>query len=136
MTHGNSATSRFARIAARLSRAILLTLLVLPLTGCVAWEIRDELRQTNVLLNSVSGTLRSVRQDLTRVNEQLDKTTTELPPMRTAVEGTAQRVEGVAPALRSIEDHLASLRRTIDNLDRAVPLPNVGGDRDGPPPPR
>ncbi|MCW5758106.1 MAG: hypothetical protein KIT54_12785 [Phycisphaeraceae bacterium] len=99
-----------------------LSLLVLSahLSGCLAWEIRDELRAVNDSLDDVKIKLNSVNDGLLR----LERTNTTLANLDMKLEA----LETTNASLSSIDAHLASLRRTLNNIDSTIPFLKISGD--------
>jgi hypothetical protein len=115
------------------------------LPGCVAWEIRDEVRRANTHLGEVRELLVSLEQtkeSIDRVNATLVETNALI---RTADEGidsanvSLRRLEERLAVLDSMQStlvrldgHLASVRETIIRIDSAIPVGSIVGDE--PPP--
>jgi pyruvate/2-oxoglutarate dehydrogenase complex dihydrolipoamide acyltransferase (E2) component len=128
------------------------------LQGCVAWEIRDEIRTANKqltgvqsTLGEVESTLGSVQGTLGQTNERLDRVETSLTKLdqtnslidsvqsgmaridttNTSLGSLQTRLEllqSINTSLNHLDAHLASLRKTIGKLDGAIPFLDLGGD--------
>ena len=94
--------------------------------GCVAYQIRDELRVTNSKLDKVSAQLAQVDASLAETNQKLDRSNRSL----SVVEGS---MDPIRVSLRRIDDELAGFRQMIDKIDKYIPI-NIKADT--PPPAR
>lgn len=107
-------------------------LAIAPMPGCVVWEIRDEMRAANASMQEVRRQIDHTSGLIAQVHGRLDQTNT----LVTGVDRRLHRLEvldSIQASLAAVDEHLASLRRTIDNVDRAVPFMDVG-DKAAPPP--
>lgn len=123
-------------------RLVLASALLLPsLGGCVVWEIRDGIRESNNQLVQVKSTLDTVNGSLDKVNTRLDSVSSRLDKVDEglgrldATNLSLTDVQDRLALLRSIEDslshvdaHLASLRKTIGAIDSAIPFLDLGSD--------
>lgn len=94
------------------------TLLMLP--GCVAFEIRDELRKTN--------------ENLAAANTQLMVANTELDAANAKLLEANARLVDANRDLTTVNGHLGSLRNTLDNIDSMIPFINITDDGPEPAP--
>ncbi|HLP85974.1 MAG TPA: hypothetical protein VK157_16605 [Phycisphaerales bacterium] len=126
---------------------------VLPLLpGCIAWEIRDQLKTVNAQLAEVNGSvtvthseiqqvktrLNTMNADLSTTNDKLLEANTKLVDVQSGLTrvdttnsslGTLdQQLTSMQASLTKIDAHLASLRGTIGKLDSAIPFLDLGGD--------
>lgn len=124
---------------------------VLP--GCVAWQIRDEMRAANARLIDVQGTIVQTNERLDRVESgltRLDQTNTligtveqglgRIDSTNTSLSTLEQQLallNSINTSLSRLDTHLAALRRTIGRIDSVIPFLDLGGDApvDAPPPP-
>lgn len=109
---------------------LFLALAALP--GCVAWEIRDDLRRANTQLEEVDKSLTGTNEQIAEVERglaRLDDTNTSLG----SVEEQLAYLRSIEASLGRLDQHLASLRRTISRIDRTIPFLDLGGG--DPPPP-
>jgi len=83
--------------------------------GCVAYQIRDELRVTNSKLDKVSAQLAQVDASLAETNQKLDRSNRSL----SVVEGS---MDPIRVSLRRIDDEMAGFREMLDKLDRYLPV--------------
>lgn len=104
----------------RVLAVLALLVMALPMTGCLAYEIRDELRQVNASLDDVKIKLNSVNDGLAKL-ERTNTLLSNLDIKLTALESTNA-------SLSSIDAHLASLRKTLNNIDSTIPFLKVSGD--------
>lgn len=114
---------------------IALILAALPfLGGCVVWEIRDGIRESNTQIVSVKSTLDNVNARLDSVNERLDKVDKGLDRLDatnlslTDVQDRLALLRSIETSLGHVDGHLASLRKTIGTIDSAIPFLDLGGD--------
>lgn len=115
---------------------------VLP--GCVAWEIRDEMRAANARLVEVQGTIVQTNERLDRVEAgltRLDQTNTLIGTVEqglgridstnsslSTLEQQLALLNSINTSLSRLDTHLAALRRTIGRIDSAIPFLDLGGD--------
>lgn len=114
---------------------IVIAALSLPwLGGCVVWEIRDGIRESNTQLVEVKSTLDTVNERLDNVNSRLDKVDVglgRLDDTNLSLTDMKERLillRSVEESLRHVDAHLASLRKTIGAIDSAIPFLDLGGD--------
>ena len=108
------------KLVRRLVATLSLSLLVIPSTGCIAWEIRDELRQVNASMEDVKVQLGTVNDGLAKL-ERTNTLLADLDMKLTSLETTNA-------SLASVDAHLASLRKTLNNIDSTIPFLSVTGD--------
>lgn len=89
----------------RFLAALCLTLPLLP--GCVAYEIRDELRTTNFRLSSLETQL----EELQRTNQRLEVVRQQL-----------RILEQVQVSLSNLDDHLSAVRVIISSMNSMISL--------------
>lgn len=106
----------------RVLLALPVAALALPLSGCIAWEIRNEMRQVNTSLDDIKLQLNTVNDGLRKL-ERTNTLLADLDMKLTAMETTNA-------SLSSIDAHLASLRRTLNNIDSTIPFLKVSGDEE------
>jgi hypothetical protein len=105
---------------------------VLP--GCVAWQIRDEVRAANAQLVEVQDTIVRTNERLEQTNTligsveqglgRIDSTNTSLA----ALEQQLALLNSINTSLAQLDLHMASLRRTIGRFDSVIPFLDLGGD--------
>lgn len=111
------------------------------LGGCVVWEIRDGIRESNVQLVNVKATLDNVNASLDNVNTRLDNVNSRLDKVDlglgrlddtnlslTDMKERLILLRSVEESLKHVDAHLASLRKTIGTIDSAIPFLDLGGD--------
>lgn len=104
----------------RLLAAFTLATLTAHMSGCLAYEIRNELRQVNASLDDVKVQLGTVNDGLLK----LERTNTLLSNLDMKLAS----LETTNGSLSSIDAHLASLRRTLNNIDSTIPFLKVSDD--------
>lgn len=104
----------------RLLAAFTITTLAAHMSGCLAYEIRNELRQVNASLDDVKVQLGTVNDGLLKL-ERTNTLLSDLDIKLTSLETTNG-------SLSSIDAHLASLRRTLNNIDSTIPFLKVSDD--------
>lgn len=125
--------------------------------GCIAWEIRDEMRVTNANLGEVQSKLAEVDQSLSKLdttnqsiantNKNLDDTIARLEKANALIQSVGEGLgrldttnqsldtlerqlallESIRGSLSRLDTHLASLRKTIGRIDSAIPFLDLGG---------
>lgn len=134
--------NRHAARARRCLFPLLLAAAVLPLSGCVVWDIRDEMRGTNTRLDRVEQGLATTNTELTKVQDglkRLDTTNTLIDGVEKGlvrIDDTNSSLSGVQEQLgllRSMDKsmthldaHLASLRTTLGRIDGMIPFLDLG----------
>lgn len=121
------------------------------LPGCVFWEIRDGVRDTNSRLDSVDASLGRTNERLEQVNSELrtlqsdlnrlDTTNAELVNVQddlgrldktnqflTNVQARLDTLNSINQSLHKMDVHLASLRKTIGRIDGMIPFMDLGSD--------
>ncbi len=119
--------------------------------GCVFWDIRDEVRNTNARLDKVESRLEGTNAALDQTNaelktvqeglERLDRTNELIGGVETGLtrldstNSALSTMEERLVLLRSIEEslgrldvHMASLRKTIGRIDGMIPFLDLGSD--------
>ena len=95
----------------KILRALILISVVPAASGCVVWDIKNNLEAVNAKLDKIDTHLSQLQTDIEPLQE-LDK------------------LESISGSLTPIEEHLNSLRKTIANIDSTIPLLNISGDDD------
>src|SRR5262245_13841783 len=94
----------------------MLLLAVLLMPGCVAWEIRDEMRNANTKLTDVHSSLGATNDRLDKVDNglgRIDATNTSLDTLHQQL----ALLTSIKESLARLDTHLASLRKTIGRID-------------------
>ncbi len=105
---------------ARVLAMLALATLAANMSGCLGWEIRDELRRVNTSLDDIKVQLGTVNDGLLK----LERTNTLLSNLDMKLAS----METTNASLSSIDAHLASLRRTLNNIDSTIPFLKVSDD--------
>lgn len=98
-----------------------LVLAPISLSGCVVWDIHEQIVLTNERLTSLEAELDLVReanQLLAEGNAGLDE-----------VHARLETMDSIDESLKELDGHLASLRATIDNIDSTIPFLRISSDR-------
>lgn len=118
---------------------------LLLLNGCVVQEMHDdlaatragvegmadlapELRQSNAALAQSIVQLERMYGELARTNTSLALVLDKLTLANSQMEETLQELRHLDPmsaSIQSVDESLAALRKTIENIDKAVPLINL-----------
>lgn len=122
----------------RAPAACLLCLVALCPSGCVVGRIDRNLAETTQAVRTIAPivpALERTNQLMAETNARLDDTQRALADMRARLERLEgvvvrvdQRLTAMDPIERSlgrIDQHLAALRKSMENVDRAVPLMDV-----------
>lgn len=124
----------------RLTASLALVALTPTLSGCIVWDINNNLTAINNQLTNVDNQLTNVDSQLSRVDEQLTRVDGELTTinqqltdLRSDLEPLPQlskldELEAINASLGPIEKHLASLRRTIANINSTIPFLKISDD--------
>lgn len=94
-------------LRSRLIAAAMLTLCSALMPGCVAYEIRDELRTTNFRLSSLETQL----EELQRTNQRLELVRTQL-----------QILESIRVSLANLDEHLSAVRVVISSMSSMMAM--------------
>ena|SRR5271170_6500361 len=100
-------------------------------SGCVAYEMRDELKLTNQRLEKMNSQLDKMSAELAQVNASLDQTNQKIDRSNHSLGVMENSMDPIRVSLRRIDDELAGFRQMIDKIDRYIPL-NIKADT--PPP--
>jgi hypothetical protein len=137
-----------------MNRPLLLALALiatLPLSGCVFWQIRDGVRDTNGRLDTVDQSLGNTNARLDQVNSELkalqgdlkrlDTTNAELLNVQgdlgrldatnaslSNVQARLDTLQSINQSLGKMDVHLSSLRKTIGRIDGMIPFLDLGTD--------
>ncbi|MDX2132544.1 MAG: hypothetical protein SFY69_10890 [Planctomycetota bacterium] len=127
----------------RTSILLVLAMCVAVLPGCVAWEIRDEIRGANAKLDSVQSTLGQTNERLNSVEDKLTRLETTNALLGNVEQGLGRIdstnsslstleqqlavLNSINTSLQRLDSHLASLRGTIGRIDSVMPFLDLGG---------
>ena len=121
--------------------AMTAAVVLIALPGCMLQEMRDDLRDTRIgvqQLADLAPELRRSTQALDRSNSQLAEMYREIAATHQALEALRPRVdesnahmklasdrlahlEPMMASLRNLDESLAALRKTIENISKAIP---------------
>jgi septal ring factor EnvC (AmiA/AmiB activator) len=90
--------------------------------GCVAYQIRDELKTTNQQLVQMSQQLDKMSADLKEVRASVDQTNPKLERSNHSLSVMEQSMEPIRISLRRIDDELLGFREEMDKIDKYIPL--------------
>lgn len=90
--------------AIKVAAAILMST---NLTGCIVYDIRDNLVAINQSLDVIQEDLKEVQ----KTNEQL-----------VGLDNRLVILDGMGDSLQRLDEHLLSLRKTIANIDSTIPF--------------
>jgi len=126
----------------------VLSVLVITSGGCVFWDIRDEVRNTNSRLDAVDAQLAATNDGLDATNAKLEGVNTQLKKVDTSLErldatnlslanmeDRLTLLRSLVTSLSSVDVHLASLRKTIGRIDGMIPFLDLGTEGDPEPTP-
>lgn len=91
-------------------------------TGCVAYQIRDELRTTNQQLAQINAQMKSMAADMHEVDGTVRKTDSNIEKSTRSLHVVETSMEPIRISLRRIDDELAAFREVIDKLDEYLPV--------------
>lgn len=128
----------------RLIAVIGLLGILANLSGCIVWDIRNEMRKTNANLVDVQERLTKLdttNSSLERTNTGLEKTNVLIDNVErglgridstnsslNTLEQQLALLQSIDKSLTHLDAHLASLRKTISKLDGVIPFLDLGGD--------
>ena len=94
---------------------------LMPLSGCVVWDINDGILASNDNLGRIEDELQGIDQGLSDTNDNLTATKSRLDSMDS-------QLMSLQTQLDATNTHLESLRKTINNIDSTIPFLNLSGD--------
>jgi len=138
-------------MAGRVAKVILLASMTLNMSGCVVFEIRDELQKANQNLATANTQLMAANTELDianakliEANSRLVQANSDLTVVNSNLTQTIQRLDGtngqiatlqnkhlstldtrldpLGKSLTEVDTHLGSLRKTLDNIDSMIPF--------------
>ncbi|HYD02356.1 MAG TPA: hypothetical protein VEB22_14100 [Phycisphaerales bacterium] len=102
-------------------RAFFAVALLPALPGCVAYEIRDELRASNASFRELARS----REELESSNRQLAQVNRELAEVNKRLAESSSRLVEVEKRLTVIDRNLGYISSAVDTADRALPFVKV-----------
>lgn len=96
-----------------LTKLFLAAALTLPLSGCIAWEIRDEMRVTNQHLCEVTPALGHTIAMVEETNTKIAATNVRLGEVQSALTQTQAQLTSMYAALRKTDEHLVAVGGTL-----------------------
>jgi septal ring factor EnvC (AmiA/AmiB activator) len=108
-------------------RCALILLAFLPvLPGCVAYEIRDELRTSNASFAELSLS----REQLEESNRQLTAVNRQLAEVNRQLAESSARLTEVEKRMAGIDSNLGYIRSAVKTADKLVPFVKVPDPQD------
>jgi hypothetical protein len=99
-------------------RLILLALLACPfLSGCIAWEIRDEVRAANAHVCETNGAIGHTLDRLAEINQDIKQTNAQMVQVQTALAQTTGQLKEVQTALAQTTGQLATVYASLQKTD-------------------
>jgi hypothetical protein len=89
--------------------------------GCVVWDIRDELRQTNARIDSI-------KIDLAKTNKLLESANAELATTNATMGDVQQRLAVLDPIQESL-DSLDESMKTVKGIIEKIPFVGESGEK-------
>lgn len=121
-----------------LKSILLLGLGLSMMPGCIAWEIRDDLRRTNELVDKRLALLESTNDLLAAIKVDLDQTKQELAEVKGQLATTNKEMADIHDRLAVLDpiqkslDSLDDSLKTVKGLIEKIPFVG-GGDEEKPP---
>lgn len=97
----------------KFTKLLLAAALTLPLSGCIAWEIRDEIRTTNQHLCEVTPALGHTIAMVEETNTKIAETNAQLGDVQAALAQTQAQLTSMYAALRKTDEHLVAVGGTL-----------------------
>jgi len=128
--------------------SLVLALLCCLQSGCVIWDIRDEMRSVGASMGDVKSQLATVQTQLDSVKTTLDTANASLGDVSVqlvAVNGGLSRIdtsnvaltglqtqllilEQINTSMKGLDAHMVSLRKSLGGLNSLIPFIDIGGD--------
>jgi archaellum component FlaC len=96
--------------------------LVCLCSGCVVYQIRDELRLTNQRLAQINKQLDDMSIELKSVRVSIDQAKPILTRSNHSLGVVENSMEPIRVSLRRIDDELLGFREAMDKIDKYIPL--------------
>lgn len=112
-----------------LTKLLIAAALTLPLSGCIAWEIRDEMRVTNQHLCEVTPALGHTIAMVEETNQKIAATNTRLDDVQASLTRTQAQLTAVYDALRQTDENLVSVGGTLVETNPRLNSLDGGLDR-------
>lgn len=96
--------------------SLLLPSVVALMPGCIAWEIRDEMRQVNQHLGEIDPVLLHTRGLLANVKEDLRQTNAKLDDMQAQIVRTREQLVIVEATLESTDPKLSTVNTGLESM--------------------
>lgn len=112
-----------------LTKLLIAAAFTLPLSGCVAWEIRDEMRVTNRHLCEVTPALGHTIAMVEETNQKIAATNTRLDDVHASLARTQAQLTAVYDALRLTDENLVSVGGTLVETNPKLNSLDGGLDR-------
>jgi septal ring factor EnvC (AmiA/AmiB activator) len=106
----------------RILQVIFLSPLIAASSGCVVFQIRDELRSTNAQLATINRQLGTMSVDLAQVNASIRQASPAIQTSNHSLHVVESSMEPIRISLRRIDDELVGFREMIDKIDKYIPI--------------
>ena len=90
--------------------------------GCVAYQIRDELKTTNEQLTKMGSQLDRMEAELGQVNASVAVTNQKVEKSNHSLGVMEDSMDPIRVSLRRIDDELAAFRQVIDKINKYMPV--------------
>ncbi|MEZ6234583.1 MAG: hypothetical protein R3B68_10375 [Phycisphaerales bacterium] len=93
--------------------------------GCIVQDIHDRLEETSLEMADANRNLEAVSAQLATTQAMLDVRLAQIDVTNERLRetlGRLERLESIEASLHALDLHLASLRRTLSNIDSAIPF--------------
>lgn len=118
----------------RLVRYVIISVIGLNLgSGCVAYQIRDELKKTNSELQRIDQRLDTMSADMDKINVSVTDSDHILNRSNRSLSSIESSMEPIRVSLQRIDDELMGFREMADKIAHYVPV-NIKPST--PPPPK
>lgn len=100
-------------------RALAAAACAASMSGCVAWDIRDELRQTNQHLETSNQRLASIKGALDEANSELGDVKASLSTTNESMADIQKRLavlDSIERSLTSLDDSLKTVKSLIEKI--------------------
>jgi hypothetical protein len=124
------------RLRAVVAMGLVMGVGVSMMPGCIAWEIRDELRKTNnelttklAMLETTNDLLAAITVDMGKTNELLGELKADLGTTNTTMGDIQGRLAVLEPITKSL-DSLDESLKTVKSLIEKIPFVGAGDEEE------